>query len=706
MIGMKALLQLVFVAFAFWKASSEDEATPFVVSLDLDAYYAGNGGISTLGFRGGQNLRRSLQVVEDEPDDMKTVFGVYEYSAFTVDRRARTQLKGRCFEGVGLSNCVPQNLHGGLHRVKSMGYYSRMGERFNQKYCLQCCGKNDEDRHGNSMKYMRPGIKNGDVDVWDMDCEVSLVEKADFNNPVIAFGREFRLSTQKEGPGYEGEDDYIVCPVMRSACNYERVTQRSYEGDSSCPEKTSENPPTYITGYTMTIDVVEGYNLWTRWRQVKECEVIQVDESLTPVSGTEEDGFKFRETIIMFHEPVFMFNWIILLGTLILIIPIAYATLYFFREKHCIVCDKKLIWSKEKCVVCKYFKADPPDPYILAALQSKALAINGVEPPALPGLHKVIKPPTAVAPIPTAEELHFNSVKGAIEAELAAKAKLEAESGDTLIEHVTQSGVEKKPMLKGERNFHPTPTDPKEVKMRVKAIAKQQWKELPFDERLELEEMVKEIAARAHRLDELEERKREAAGGDLASIGASVEEETKDGMGSGGAGVAPVKKKPKLRFNKDGTIKPKPKWYQPGMHWFEGWFEPSQPRVNENLLKVHPSVIYEAVQHPHPPPRPAGMIPREEDENYGKPVPLVIKNHGKYRKVKKKPKIRMMSHEEWVAAGKPIFDQAKAEAEAEEAARLEEARRKGLAPKEPSGILDKLKAMLGSIMGGAAPAKA
>lgn len=234
---MKAIIRLVFVAIAFWKVSTEEEPKPFVVHLDLDEYTAGRGGISTLGFGGNQNLRRHLQEVEDEPDDMKSIFGVFSYSAFIVDRKARTRLKGKCFEGMGLSNCVPMNLHSTLHKVKSIGYYKRMGERQNQKYCLQCCGTNDEDRDHKSWLKEGTSMKKYDVDVWDMDCEVSLAEKADYNNPVTAFGREFRLATQKGGPGYEAADDYIVCPVMRSECNYERVTKRSYEGDTSCPEK-------------------------------------------------------------------------------------------------------------------------------------------------------------------------------------------------------------------------------------------------------------------------------------------------------------------------------------------------------------------------------------------------------------------------------------------------------------------------------------
>jgi len=54
------------------------------------------------------------------------------------------------------------------------------------------------------------------------------------------------------------------------------------------------------------------------------------------------------------------------------------------------------------------------------------------------------------------------------------------------------------------------------------------------------------------------------------------------------------------------------------MHWFEGWFAPNVERVNPNMLQVHSSVVFEAVAHPYPPPRPGGMIPRYEDKTYGK----------------------------------------------------------------------------------------
>jgi hypothetical protein len=173
-----------------------------------------------------------------------------------------------------------------------------------------------------------------------------------------------------------------------------------------------------------------------------------------------------------------------------------------------------------------------------------------------------------------------------------------------------------------------------------------------------------------------------------------------------------------------------PQWYQPGMHWFEGWFAKKEERVNPNMLQVHPSVVFEAVSHPYPPPRPGGMIPRYEDETYGKvtptywscvlcsivprtliltltltltlssilspanppvfrchctaqPVPIVYKNKGKpIEKSKKKRNVehKQMSHEEWVKAGKPEWDEEKAQKEAEEEEINAARAKKGLPP--------------------------
>jgi hypothetical protein len=204
---------------------------------------------------------RKLQVgIEEEiPEDGATIWGELTYSVFPQDRRSRNRLKGRCFEGMGLSSCRAMNLNTDKKKDRALPYYNHMSERVNQKYCLQCCGENHEDRDGNDMTEMRPGTSQNDVYVWDMDCEVALDQLQMFNLVGQAYGREYRLATQKEGPAYEAEDDFIVCPIVRSICDYERIGPRDFEGNPTCPEKDSIPPgeETFLAGYEMRIDVVE-----------------------------------------------------------------------------------------------------------------------------------------------------------------------------------------------------------------------------------------------------------------------------------------------------------------------------------------------------------------------------------------------------------------------------------------------------------------
>ena len=120
------------------------------------------------------------------------------------------------------------------------------------------------------------------------------------------------------------------------------------------------------------------------------------------------------------------------------------------------------------------------------------------------------------------------------------------------------------------------------------------------------------------------------------------------------------------------------------MFWKPKMRPPVEP-PNPNLLNVHQSVIYEAIEHPFPPERPLGKaIPRDDDEKFGKPKPIIIKNLGIRPKKEKKVKVKQMTHEEWVAAGKPVWDEEKAiaEAEAEEEASKHNAERMGMEIRE------------------------
>jgi hypothetical protein len=108
--------------------------------------------------------------------------------------------------------------------------------------------------------------------------------------------------------------------------------------------------------------------------EVKGCEVTQVFEVAEMITATEDTSFMFREKLIIFHEPSFEWaNVIILAIIFVLLLPVVYVLLYNFRKRKCEVCDKQLVWSSKKCMVCKFFHADPPDPILRHAIESKVI---------------------------------------------------------------------------------------------------------------------------------------------------------------------------------------------------------------------------------------------------------------------------------------------------------------------------------------------
>jgi len=108
--------------------------------------------------------------------------------------------------------------------------------------------------------------------------------------------------------------------------------------------------------------------------EVRGCEVTQVFEVSEIIQATEDNNFMFREKLVIFHEPSFEWaNVVILAIIFVLLLPVMYMILYNFRKRKCEVCDKQLVWSCKKCMMCKFFHADPPDPIMRYAMESKVI---------------------------------------------------------------------------------------------------------------------------------------------------------------------------------------------------------------------------------------------------------------------------------------------------------------------------------------------
>jgi predicted nucleic acid-binding Zn ribbon protein len=101
---------------------------------------------------------------------------------------------------------------------------------------------------------------------------------------------------------------------------------------------------------------------------VTACSVI-ANESTSPLPNIHAE---FYENIVVVRTKA---NSVLdatkLFILFLLILLVVYAVLYYFRRRHCIVCQKKLIFNMERCYMCIFVGAYPPDPVLVKALEEK-----------------------------------------------------------------------------------------------------------------------------------------------------------------------------------------------------------------------------------------------------------------------------------------------------------------------------------------------
>ena len=54
--------------------------------------------------------------------------------------------------------------------------------------------------------------------------------------------------------------------------------------------------------------------------------------------------------------------------------------MYYCRDAHCSVCCKKLIFFIDRCPMCRFVGAHPPDPRLVAAMEEKSKRLQGQKP--------------------------------------------------------------------------------------------------------------------------------------------------------------------------------------------------------------------------------------------------------------------------------------------------------------------------------------
>lgn len=266
-----------------------------------------------------------------------------------LDQKEIGQVIGKCFQGLQFTTCVPhgQNFDG-TNSYYYLPYYMDLPKIYGSMYCAQCCGDSPNQ-----------------IDTWNLMCKVDAVTAATSN----LYGYEFRLARN----AYKGDREVIICPIKRSACQYDGKTTLSCDGLAT--------DDTYLVGYTLTLTVQQYDQNFKYWRGLSNCEVESV-ESKTPLSS----GDNFHEVLIMIHHP--NPEPLDAPKTLFILISIyffAYCTLYFCRRKDCVYCTKKLVFSRELCYFCKFVGAERPDDFLLLALEEKGAYIQGEMPERFPG---------------------------------------------------------------------------------------------------------------------------------------------------------------------------------------------------------------------------------------------------------------------------------------------------------------------------------
>ena len=261
------------------------------------------------------------------------------------------QINKKCFQGMGLTTCLPHDKPTDDYTLNTqMVYYKeQIIKDLGRPYCVQCCGSPADH-----------------IDHWNLDCEVDAKTSLTTN----LYGYEFKFARRQTLL----DTAIISCPLRRSACQYSSSGQTL-----SCEGRATDK--TYLHGYYLKIWVESHSVEGTSWQGVYRCEAVTHEED-TPlkIRGV------FKEQFELIHPPIQQpWDIIRVFVFLFLVYGFIYTVLYFCRRRHCAWCTKKLVFSKELCWLCKCYGVEPPDPFILQALEDKAIAAQGIPPERFPG---------------------------------------------------------------------------------------------------------------------------------------------------------------------------------------------------------------------------------------------------------------------------------------------------------------------------------
>ena len=218
-------------------------------------------------------------------------------------------------------------------------------------YCVACCGTN-------------PDL----TDVWNFSCPVDFTTSSTSN----LYGFEFRFAKNR----FSGDAEVASCRLERTGCQL-------YDGGGGIVDNCTL---TFLTGYTLTLEVVQYNSNFQYWNGIASCSVV-AHESTSHM----KIGEKFHEEIVLVRrQDLNLVDGTKLAVLWCLMMFLLYVVLYFCRRKHCIVCAKKLVLGYERCYMCVFVGAHPPDPRMVRALEEKSLFIQDEPPERFPGSKRFV----------------------------------------------------------------------------------------------------------------------------------------------------------------------------------------------------------------------------------------------------------------------------------------------------------------------------
>ena len=276
------------------------------------------------------------------------IYGAIVDSGEVIDASTISKYYSTCYDGFGFTHCKAKQADDDQVLVHTLPYYRDFYLLNGVNYCLQCCSSNSIP------------------DDWNLEC-IQYTGVAPITN---VYGYELRMARMLT----LSDTEIIRCPIKRTACTY----------NESDPFEVIEcsDDNTMLWGITVQFWITVRSINFATWRSVEQC-IVTVDERTEQLPN----GANFAENYILYHtvapqKPSTFDRSLYSLFTLFCL----YFLIYYFRTERCIICDKKLILFYQRCYLCRFYGAYPPDPLLMKAMEEKGSQLQGKYPSKFPGV--------------------------------------------------------------------------------------------------------------------------------------------------------------------------------------------------------------------------------------------------------------------------------------------------------------------------------